>query len=137
MSQNIIKIKANILMADRVFEIISTLITFIMGMFVWIYNRQVKLNDRNVDELKLKVDDVDRTNREIKDNYIKRFESLHDDQHKSEIAILEGLSKLSYDLLEKIEDNNKELKSELSEGISTKIESAINVCKLRELKSRG
>lgn len=118
-------------------DIFTGLFAFVVGLIAWVYNKQLKTTEKGIDEIWNKVAELDNENKKIKNNYINRFEILHNSQHESEIAILEGLSKLSYDVITKIEQNNKELKIEMSRSVDQRIEGAINNCKLREIRSNN
>lgn len=121
-------------MANEIIQLVTGLFTILLGLAAWIYNRELKKTDKNVADITLMINDIYKENKNIKTNYITRFENLHDAQHESEIAILEGLSKISYDLLTKIDQNNKELKVEIFKSIDDKVGSAISLCKLGEAR---
>lgn len=121
-------------MANEIIQLVTGFFTILLGLAAWIYNRELKKTDKNVADITLMINDIYKENKNIKTNYITRFENLHDAQHGSEIAILEGLSKISYDLLTKIDQNNKELKVEIFKSIDDKVGSAISLCKLGEAR---
>lgn len=124
-------------MPSEIIQIVTNSFTVFLALIAWVYNRELKKTDKNVSEVWLKLSAIDLENKNIKNNYISRFENLLDSQHASEIVILEGLSKLSYDIITKIDLNNKELKSEISASIDDKISSAISNCKLSELSRQN
>lgn len=121
-------------MADKAFEIISTLVSLFLGFVVWVYNRDLKQNDKEIVDMKIRIEGVEKTNKEIKDNYILRFESLQQSQNDNTINILKALNQLSDKLTAKIEETNKEIKKDLAEKVSNEIASAIKSCRIQQLE---
>lgn len=58
-------------------DIFTGLFAFVVGLIAWVYNKQLKTTEKGIDEIWNKVAELDNENKKIKNNYINRFEILH------------------------------------------------------------